>query len=40
MKIEWVGNKTYQVTDGFIVWFQGNLPDCKEYFYKKWQSII
>ena len=40
MRIEWLINKTYQVTEGSTVWFQGSLPDCKEYFYKKWQSII
>jgi len=31
MRIEWLINKTYQVTDGSTVWFQGSLSDCKSY---------
>lgn len=31
MRIEWLISKTYQVTDGYTVWFQGSLSDCKSY---------
>jgi len=31
MKIEWLINDTYQVTDGSTVWFQGSLAECECY---------
>ena len=31
MRIEHLINKTYQITDGSTVWFQGSLSDCKLY---------
>ena len=31
MRIEWLINNTYQVTDGSTVWFQGTKLECKEY---------
>jgi hypothetical protein len=31
MRIEHLINKTYQITDGSTVWFQGSLLDCKSY---------
>jgi hypothetical protein len=31
MRIEWLINNTYQVTDGSTVWFQGTKLECEEY---------
>lgn len=31
MRIEWLINKTYQVTDGSTIWFQGTREQCEKY---------
>ena len=31
MRIEHLINKTYQITDGYTVFFQGSLSDCKSF---------